>query len=121
LKRHAATRSRNGNDLAYWAANAVWETLPASEHLEHINIQAISRLAEEQGESPSHSLALASDLPRSSYHVDAAATASRRDQSQKVIQKSRNCEQHVTSLCGICPETFSEIIASSLPTNSFGI
>lgn len=43
------TISKNGHGLDYWARNAYWEVLPGVEHLQHVNMQAISRTAEAEG------------------------------------------------------------------------
>jgi hypothetical protein len=86
MKRLPKAISDNGNDLAYWARNTVWQPLPAAEHLQQVNLQKISRLAEEGGESPtySHSQAIYRDLLNL---VETAASASRRKPLQKIITR----------------------------------
>ena len=85
-KKHPKTISAEGHDLEYWARNAVWDARFGLDLVETQNLQLISRLAEEFGTNPSHSEArrIYRDLLRI---VDGAASASRRDQSQKIITR----------------------------------
>jgi hypothetical protein len=79
------TKSANGNDLEYWGLHAVWDVLPI-EHINHANLQSISRLAEGAGANPSHSHAMRiyDDLLRL---VEEAASATRRTPDDKIITR----------------------------------
>lgn len=50
-----STRSSNGNDLAYWTANALWQVTGDMAALAASNMQELSQLAEHHGASPTHS------------------------------------------------------------------
>jgi len=84
--KYPKTVSRNGHCLDYWTRNVFWEVLPGIEHLQHTNMQSISRTAEDEGANPSHShsLAIYRDLLRL---VEEAASASRRDKSKKILTR----------------------------------
>jgi hypothetical protein len=83
--KHPKTASANGHDLEYWALNAVWDVLPI-DHINHANLQAISRLAEDSGANPSHSHAkeIYDDLLKL---VEEAASATHRTPDAKIITR----------------------------------
>lgn len=87
LAKHKTTVSANGHDLEYWTRNAYWEVLPGLDHVELKNLQAISASAEGAGANPTnaHAKAIYRDLLR---WVDEAASATRKDPTQKIIARA---------------------------------
>jgi hypothetical protein len=86
-RKYPNTVSEAGHDLAYWTLNAVWDARSGLEYIESRNLQLLSRLAEDAGANPSHS------QTKSIYRdllllVEAAASATRRDKSQKIISRT---------------------------------
>ena len=85
--KHPKTVSQCGHDVAYWTLNTVWDHRSGLEHVESHNLQLLSRLAEDAGANPSHSQAknIYRDLLEM---VEKAASASRRDKTQKVLARA---------------------------------
>ncbi len=76
LAKASKAMSLNGNDLAYWTRNAVWQATGDMDGLAASNQQFLSCLADQYGANPTHRhvLAIYEDLLKS---VGCAATASR--------------------------------------------
>ncbi|MBY5828657.1 DUF4297 domain-containing protein [Rhizobium leguminosarum] len=85
-RKHSATLSERGNNLAYWVKNAIWDVFATTDHVETRNLQMVSRLAEEAGSNPTYSNVkqIYTDLLSK---VDAAAVASRRNMAEKTITR----------------------------------
>ncbi|MBV9569446.1 MAG: DUF4297 domain-containing protein [Hyphomicrobiales bacterium] len=81
------TTSKANHDVEYWTLNTVWDPRSGLEHVETHNLQLLSRLAEEAGANPSYSQAknIYRDLLQM---VEKAASASRKDLSQKALART---------------------------------
>lgn len=92
LAKKYATKSKNGNDLAFWAKRTVWQVAGETDQLKAVNQQYLLNLAEEHGANPAHShvKAIYTDLLQK---VDDAAAASKvTHAADKIITRANALE-----------------------------
>jgi len=92
LAKKFATKSKNGNDLAFWARQTVWRVAGEIDQLKAVNQQCLLSLAEEHGANPTHSHlnTIYTDLLQK---VDDAAAASKvTHAADKIITRANAIE-----------------------------